>query len=144
MGTELQKALMSLPFEQWQVKQLIVLDWHDGPREGVCEMLQPACSFYFKIIAEEMHKGGHTGALFSINELPIKTTAQIIATLADLNQPINQVWVPIWIFPNEAAQLDAEKSLEELLSLRSKSNIIIRSKDMIVFMGCWNIVDKDF
>ena len=53
MTTTLEKALLSVPTKDWQVGQIIVFDWYDGPREGICKMARPLCCFYFEVIEEE-------------------------------------------------------------------------------------------
>ena len=45
-------VLASQPCANWQTQQVIVVDWYDGPREGLCHLAQPASEFYFVVLAE--------------------------------------------------------------------------------------------
>jgi hypothetical protein len=48
----LEHKLLSTPVDQWTVRQVVVLDWYDGPREGVCSLASPGGEFFFELLAE--------------------------------------------------------------------------------------------
>ena len=38
MATELERILLGTPAQSWRTRQAVILDWHDWPREGLCEL----------------------------------------------------------------------------------------------------------
>jgi hypothetical protein len=137
MSVQLQNILLSLPPEDWRIKQIIVLDWYDGPREGLCEMLEPHCCFHFKLLAEKMVQGKGVDGLFCVSEAPMDAIVKMLDYLSELGHPTSATWTPIWIFPNEVARLAAERKIELLLSNLIKTNIMLQTKDMDRFSGYW-------
>lgn len=137
MSLQLQNIFSSLPPEDWRVKQIIVLDWYDGPREGLCEMLQPHCCFHFKLLAEQIIKGRVVDNLFCVSEAPMDAIVKMLDYLSELGHPTNSTWTPIWNFPNEFSKLEAERKIDALLSNLIKANIILQTKDMDRFSGYW-------
>ena len=103
MITSLETSLSSLPPEQWQVSQVIVLDWSDGPRRGLCALAQPQCCFTFEVLAEHTSDDEADDRLFCLKEAPLDTVDQALSILGVLSQPTNPVWVPIWVFGTPAS-----------------------------------------
>jgi len=48
---ELEATLRSVPVSQWKAKQVLALDWDDGPVMGLCQLDQPECIFRFESMA---------------------------------------------------------------------------------------------
>lgn len=137
MKTQLESTLLSLPPEQWQVKQAIVLDWHDGPRMGICEMLQPNCSFRFDILAERSLADDLNDCLFTLSETPHGIMKELLAILAELGSPETPIWVPRWSFESEEIKQEIEQKIDDLLTGLKRTNIIVRTSDMFHFTGYW-------
>jgi hypothetical protein len=136
----LEHALSVLPPEQWEVRQVIVLDWYDGPRSGVCAVTRPQCCFRFEVLAERYVDDDLDDRLFSLSDVPLDTVERMIAILAALGPPTQPVWVPNWQFRSEVLRLEAEQSLNTLLTNAVKTNLIIQSQDMIHFQAYWTSV----
>lgn len=137
MSTQLETILLSHPVNEWQVRQVIVLDWYDGPRMGLCEMAHPQCCFQFELLAERHSEDDLDDRLFRLNEASSNIMAQMLLILTELGQPNDLVWVPIWKFSTEVSRLEAENKLENLFSNLKSTNLIVQTQDMIHFSNCW-------
>jgi len=56
--------------QRWGVAELIVLDYYDGPREGLCKLAIPAGEFSFKMIAERYNPDGLDDRFYRLSSLP--------------------------------------------------------------------------
>ena len=137
MITSLEISLSSLPPEQWKVRQVVVFDWLDGPRSGLCALAQPQCCFVFDTLGERPTEDDLDDRLFCLKEGPIDTMDQALSILGVLGPPTSPIWVPRWIFSTEVQRLETEQKLDALLAGLVETPLIIRTKDMLHFQGCW-------
>ena len=93
---DLEKTLTAIPVDAWTTRQAIVLDWHDGPRQGVCSLSHPAAEFVFEQIDERHNPEGMDDRLFRLRHVPEGTVARALEVLGDLGGPDHCVWVPVW------------------------------------------------
>jgi hypothetical protein len=133
-----ENELLATPPHEWQTQLAIVLDWYDGPREGIASLESPKCEFYFQLLAERPTEADLDDRLFQISELPSGTLTAVLAVLRTLGQPANAVWVPTWRFESDDARRAAENKLDELLAKRRATDLVVWTRDMTEFLGCWH------
>lgn len=136
MTTAFEKRLLSVPIADWQVGQIVVFDWYDGPREGICKLVHPQCCFYFASLEEQTAEDDLEDCSFRLNEVPADAVEQAVTILEELGPPTKPTWVPIWKFPSEDARLNAEHKLDVLLAHQQKTSLIVQTPDMIHFLRC--------
>ena len=134
-----QHALKSLPPKEWVSDRVVVFDWFDGARRGVVRMLKPKCEFLFELLAERLNPDGLDDRLFRVVELPEGSVAKILDAIHSLGDPVNVVWVPVWRFGSEEERVRADRELDCILSQRKETKLVIRSRDMATFLGCWQL-----
>lgn len=134
---ELKNKLTSRAPDDWVVDQVIVFDWYDGPRQGVACLTQPPCEFYFELLAERYNPNGLDDRLFRVSELPPGSVAKVLEATQALGSPTNAVWVPTWKFSSEGERRQADQAINQILSARKDTGIVIASPDMATFLGCW-------
>jgi hypothetical protein len=137
MTISLETAFTSLSSEQWKVDQVVVFDWLDGPRSGLCALAQPQCCFAFEILGERSTEDDLDDRLFCLKEAPIATVDQALSILSELGPPTSPIWVPRWAFNSPALRIEAEQKLDALLTGLIETPLIIRTKDMLHFQGYW-------
>jgi hypothetical protein len=135
--SQFERTLALAPVAQWRVHQVIIFDWYDGPREGVCELAHPQTCFQFKLLAEPGASSKHDASLFRIHELSVDAVQQTLIVLTQLGAPTKPVWIPRWRFPSPAAKAAADAAIDRLLSHRQPSSLIIQTTNMTHFLGCW-------
>src|SRR5207248_66436 len=94
--------LAAAPVARWRTRRAVVLDWYDGPREGVCALAEPACEFYFELLDERPTADDLDDRLFRLSALPPGSVAALLACLAGQGEPAGPVWVPVWRFADAA------------------------------------------
>jgi hypothetical protein len=132
-----QHVLMSVPANSWVAGQVVVFDWFDGPRQGVARMAKPECEFAFELLAERLNPDGLDDRLFRVSELPAGSVTRILDTIHSLGSPVNVVWVPVWKFGSEEERLQADQEIDRILSQQRGTGLVVYSRDMITFLGCW-------
>src|SRR5687768_9908848 len=105
MIANLAHILGTLPPAQWEVRQVFVLEWHDAPLEGFCELAAPACCFHFKALAE--NKLAAADYLFSVARVTDNAMALLLDACASIGPPATPLWTPIWVFPTAREQREA-------------------------------------
>lgn len=133
----LEAILNSRPVADWQTRRAIVLDWYDGPREGVCALSAPECEFFFALLAERANEDDLDDRLFRLAAVPIGTVDQLFEALGGVGEKTDPVWTPVWRFPDEAQRRQAEQLVSTIESHRQPTNIVIATRDMRQFQGCW-------
>lgn len=137
MIMSLETSLSSLSSEQWKVSQVVVFDWSDGPRSGLCALVQPQCCFAFEVLGERSTEDDLDDRLFCLKEAPLDTVDQALSILSELGPPTHPIWVPLWVFNTPASRREAEQKLNALLAGLVETPLIIQTKDMLHFQGYW-------
>jgi hypothetical protein len=135
----LETLLGSLPPGQWRTKQAVCFGWYDGPLEGVCALTRPACEFYFELLDERYNPDGLDDRLYRLSEIPSGSVETTLRAVELVGKPVNPVWVPVWRFPNVEEQTKAEEIIEQIEATRRLTTLIVHTRDMEQFLGCWNI-----
>ena len=136
-----EEKLLAMPVDQWLVKQVVVLDWHDGPRHGLCALTNPAVEFFFDLFDEEYNPDGLNLLIVRLKELPLGSVVQFASELNKLGPgPVNRpVWIPVWKFATADARCHAEELVEALKARARKTDLLISTPDMTEFTGCWGL-----
>lgn len=130
--------LTAVPVDQWETQQAIVFDWHDGPREAILSLANPRGEFFFELLDERYNPEGLDERLFRVREIPAGTVAKTLSLLDELGQPEHAVWIPVWKFANAMSKEKAEQFLEEVQAKARQLPVVVASRDLEHFDGCWN------
>ena len=137
MNSKLEDILSSVPVDQWQTQNLILLYWHDGPVEGICELDRPVCTFYFRLIGACYNPDGLDDRIFHVSDLPELTVEQLTAISAHATKIPTQQSVESDVDP-------ADENIKAILKMRGKPVLIIRTVDMEHFTAMWNFMPFRF
>lgn len=137
METKLETALRSVPAEEWKVRQVIALDWYDGPTMGLCELAYPHCVFRFEMTA--IGYGANSGdRLFDVSAVPDRAIEDTLRVLDRLGPPSSPIWVPIWKFKDEDIRQGVEDAIDDILALAIHVDVVILARQMVEFHGLWH------
>lgn len=137
MQTNLEKALLSAAPADWKVRQVIVFEWLDGPREGICEMEHPPCSFYFEILAEQKIAGAFVDRLFTVSEIRAGAVSEVLEVFRSVGPPKTPVWAPHGAYASDEEQQQVEDAVERLTRPRTPTRVLIRTRDMVKLTEVW-------
>jgi hypothetical protein len=139
MTTEFERRLLDTPTQQWTTRQAVILEWHDGPREGLCELANPSLTFYFEILAECHLNGQFDDGMFRIYALEDGSVERAINILRAVNprEPTKPTWAPYGLIEDEAENQRVMAEIDAIVSNRSSTRIICRTADMILFTEIW-------
>jgi hypothetical protein len=132
-----QTALINVPPSEWQTKQLLILDWLDGPIEGICHLVNPAYIFFFTIVAEQINPEGLDDRLFLIGAVEDDAIDKIVSHL-DEGWPTGATsFTPSWQFSSKDRLSKAEAQIEHILSNVKPEYLIVRTENMREFTAVW-------
>ncbi len=132
--------LLQLPPEALEVGQVIVLDWHDGPREGFLRLKQPLSCWYYRLYAEARREEEPDDRLYLFALAPDDTPQRLISALAELELPEKRLWVPTWRFSSEEARRVADQAVAALISEIEDPVLLVRSVDLLQLQKLWLLV----
>jgi hypothetical protein len=131
------EKLLSAPPSNWDAYQVIVFDWHDGPRSGICQMRTPAVEFLFTLLEERQTDDDLDDRLFAVKSIPDGSVEKIVRTLSFLGPPTRPIWVPNWNEDKEPRLKTADNEIDNVLRAATESGLIIRTPDFKRFFGIW-------
>ena len=135
----IEAALVNTPCNLWRTRQAIVLDWNDGPREGLCALSNPGCEFHFELHTEKHAAADLDDRLYLISFLKTGSVDRVLEALNQLGEPTRPVWTPIWRFDPSRGRINAEKVLDGIVKSKRPTGLIVRSNDMQHFTDCLDI-----
>ena len=100
-------------------------------------MARPQCTFHFALLAERLLLDDLDDRVFRLSEASEGAMEQTLSILGALGPPKTPVWVPIWSFDSETRRLEAEQKLGSVLASLIRTKLIVRTPDMIRFLGFW-------
>jgi hypothetical protein len=135
----LERELLSTPVYQWVVDQVIVFDYYDGPRGGVCALVKPAVEFVFECQDEQHHPDGLDMRIMRVRALPPKSVARLASGLnalgaGSVHRPI---WCPVWTFPSAELRGRADELVKDVEAAATVTDVLIATTDMVSFSACW-------
>lgn len=132
-----EQRLLAVPLERWSTRQAIVLDWYDGPREGLCALASPGGEFLFELLGERPNPDDLDDRLFLIREIPDGTVDALVADIQELGSPGGPVWVPVWRFRTESARERVEQRLRQIQTDARPISLVVSTRDLKRFLECW-------
>jgi hypothetical protein len=123
----LEETLLSVPFNQWRVGQVYSYGWYDGPRDGGCRLVTPACEFYFELIDERYNPDGLDDRLYRLSEIPL-------GSVAEMEKLSHQ-----WRNSDPAISQEATRRLDAIRAARRPTDLVVYSTYMNEFLGCWRV-----
>ena len=135
----LEVQLLTCDVSSWLIRQAVIFDWFDGPRQGICALSVPECEFAFDCLAERYNPSGLDDRLYRLREVQKGTINTVVSRISALGSPLSSIWVPVWRFSSEREKELVDADIDELLENSRLTNVIVHSQDLSVFLGCWNL-----
>jgi hypothetical protein len=117
--------------------ECIVLDWHDGPREGFIRFEAPASTWYFRLLAQTTDPDDLDTRIFWFSPAPDDTLPRLHEALRPLGPPPRPFWTPVWRFPDDASRQRADATVAELVGRVGPAEVVIESKDLTSLRRVW-------
>jgi len=137
------EELTATPPEHWQTEQVIVLDWYDGPRAGLCRLRSPVAEFQFELRAERATEDDLDDRLFSIAMLRAGAFAEVLDASKFLGTPARPIWVPRWESCDKEALERADQAVEHAKQQAIATPFVVRTRDFVSFSGLWKVAKAD-
>jgi hypothetical protein len=105
--------------------RLIVFDFYDGPLEGVATCSVCGSEYVFQVKWWDPHEDLR---IFELRPLTRGTFPRIADICPKISEPVSPVWIPIWQFPTEADERQANAAVEELLEPEGTARVLIAAE----------------
>ncbi|MFI6101855.1 hypothetical protein ACIA8G_40430 [Lentzea sp. NPDC051213] len=119
-----------------QLQILVMVDWRDGPLEGIVKRKGGQACWYFKLLAERQEATATLGdRLFALWALPEQEGSTLFDEYGGVEGG-GVVWPP-------SGTLGSDKAAGIVEKLRSDRpgppNLIIQSSHLVEVLGVWNV-----
>jgi hypothetical protein len=102
--------------------RMVVLDWHDGPIEGIGKT-QEGAAFCFKQLA--ILEGEETDErIYGLSEVPTDAFNELVSELTRFHAPRWPAWVVAWSFDSAEDQADAERAVAAIENQRKEPTLV--------------------
>ncbi|MBB4979788.1 hypothetical protein [Streptomyces nymphaeiformis] len=116
---------------------LIVLDWRDGPLEGVLAADRETC-WYFRLFAERFEDSGPDDRLYGLWSIP---DADASVLLGEFGSPDGGAVV--WPVVGGLGSHEAQSIVDAILSAeRALPQLIVRTPDFPEVLGVWDVTSN--
>nr|CEL15603.1 hypothetical protein [Kibdelosporangium sp. MJ126-NF4]CTQ98267.1 hypothetical protein [Kibdelosporangium sp. MJ126-NF4] len=120
-------ALLAADVADLCLRVVVVLDWHDGPLEGIAELAEPVDYWYFRLLAARPSSADLDDRLYEFSPLPDDVRAELGHVAG---KPLH------WPFHNRPE----ETALANRLTTSAyRPELVVRSKDFHEVLGIWPI-----
>jgi hypothetical protein len=127
-------VIAGAPASQWIVERVIVLDWYDGPREGLLILSKPDAAFYFRAAAELAEPRASGEALHALTAIDRGELDAIVARLGTPEQG------KTWVVDAPSGGDDELARLLTAVKRRAPLPYWIRSTDLTSFSEVWRVL----
>jgi len=119
---------------------VVVLDWHDGPREGFLRIDNPLSCWRYRLYAEARREDDLDDRLYLFSLAPDDALQRLIEVLTELGPIKEPLWVPMWRFPNDEAQRTADQAITALITEVEEPVLLVRSAGLLQLQELWLLV----
>jgi hypothetical protein len=127
----------STPVGQLRPAESVILDWHDGPREGFLRFEVPPSTWYFRLLAQTTDPDDVDNRVFWFAPAPDDTLPRLHSALLPLGPPPRPFWTPVWRFPDDASRDLADATVAELVGRVAPPEVLVESRDLTTFRRVW-------
>ncbi|MEU6192750.1 hypothetical protein [Streptomyces sp. NPDC047061] len=115
---------------------LIIIDWHDGPVEGILWRRGEITCWYFKLFAERSETTVLDDRIFALWALPDSDGAVLSGEFGESGNGAH-----VWPVSGGLGSIEARRIVDGILSARPGSpSLLVRTSDFINIAGVWEVV----
>jgi hypothetical protein len=130
------RDLVGTPLDRLRPTRLVVLDWYDGPLEGLLEFTAPGTAWRYRLFAERRPPEDIDERFMLLSEVPFELWLELVGFLTDAYGPQGSSWVPNGKLPVELRAVE-----DDLLSRLERSarepELMIRADMLPAITGIW-------
>jgi hypothetical protein len=127
------------PASEWEVDQVIALDWYDGPRTGVCRFKVPSLEASFELLDERQTLDDLDDRIYYLRRLPTGSVQELATALsAHCGTPQAPIWAPIWP-TDEATRTALNQVVSKVLAEGQDMDVVLLSRDFQRVLQVWTV-----
>lgn len=117
-----------------RVRRAIVLDWYDGPREGLM-VAENGREWHFKVVGDPFDNG--SGLLYVLRPLAGGSLSRLAGHLPGASSMTVPVWVPRWQFPTTQDQELADAAVRAALANARDGEVYAQYTARMDLLAAW-------
>ncbi|MER6078067.1 hypothetical protein [Streptomyces sp. NPDC001833] len=115
---------------------LIIIDWRDGPVEGILRRQGEVTCWYFRLFAERPETAVLDDRIFALWVLPDADGAVLTGEFGEAGHGAH-----VWPVSGGLGSVEARRIVDGILSAGSGSpHLLVRTSDFLDIMGVWEVV----
>ena len=122
-----------------QVRSIVLLDWHDGPVEGIAEVSDPLSHWQFRMLGERISEDDLDDRIYLLSHVPRLAMEPILAIAGPSGStPL------VWPFTAHSAQAEIGNMVDAAINSADKPALLIQSRGFRDVNGIWRFVERQF
>lgn len=118
-----------------QLRSVVLLDWHDGPVEGIAEASDPLSYWQFRMLGERTSKDDLDDRIYLLSHVPRSAMEPILAIVGPPgSKPL------VWPFNAHSAQAEVETMVDAAINSADKPALLVQSRGFRDIKGVWRFV----
>ncbi|MFJ7963682.1 hypothetical protein [Streptomyces sp. NPDC096324] len=119
-----------------QPEVMVILDWRDGPLEGILRRRGGNVGWYFKLFAERLETSVLDDRLFALWEIPDSDSATLCEEFGEIGRGVQ-----VWPVTGGLGSIEARRIVDGILAVKpGLPNLIVRTTDFAEILGVWEVV----
>ena len=137
------ERLLKTDLSEWVVEQVIVQDWYDGPRSGICRLRIPSVELVFELLDERYVEDDGDDRLYTIRIAAPGTVDSVLKVLDVAGTLASPIWSPLWRSSDPAQLETASQLIDDVYRHAVATNIVLWSRDFVTFRGRWVVSEAN-
>ncbi len=114
------------------LRSIVLLDWHDGPLEGVAELADPVSFWYFRVLGERPNRDDLDERIYLLAQV----SKQAIERIRIAAGPIDEKPL-VWPFSERSNFVEIQAAVDDAIASASPPALLIQSTRFREVEGIW-------
>ena len=117
------------------LRSIVLLDWHDGPIEGIVEVENPVSYWHFRLFAERPLSDEPDERIYALSLISERAIDPVRSAVDDFGQkPL------VWPFEKDDSHREVEALVDSAIALADAPSLLVDSVDFRTIKGIWRLV----
>jgi hypothetical protein len=114
------------------LRSIVLLDWHDGPVEGIAEIVNPVSFWHFRMLGERTSSDDLDDRIYLLAQVAEPAMERIKASAAPVGEkPL------VWPFDERANSAELRTAVDDAISSAAAPTLLIQSATFRDIKGIW-------
>ena len=122
-----------------RLRSIVLLNWHDGPLEGIAEIADPVSFWHFRMLGERTSSDDLDDRIYLLAHVSGPTVERITANAVPVDEkPL------VWPFDERPNSAEVRKAVDDAIASAAGPTLLIQSATFRDIKGIWRFIGGTF